>query len=591
MSWLPWPSLLELAVVALAIAAAILWPNGVAAQLRTLGGRWPFRDRSLGTQLGFIAVFAILLRAAFLPWLGVPVPLIHDEQSLMLQAQTYLLGRLANPTHPLWPYFESHYINQLPAYASIYFPGRGVPMALGLWLFGNAWIGVWISFVLFAMATTWMLRGWVRPGWALIGGMIIVVRLGVASYWINGYFGIAHTALGAMLVVGAMPRLVKRPSWATGSLLGIGTLLLMTTRPFEGLLLCGGIGLFFLPRLLKLPAPQFRSMLLRAGLPLLVCVMVGGAAMALYNKATTGAAVLTAYQVNRSTYAVAPAFLVAKAVPDAGRRAPIAGHFARYYEYEALPWREAQAGAGGFLATVETKTAIIFAFYIGIALTIPFLLGAWRSRLDLPVIGTLSLFYAAFLLTTWPLPQYAAPLTPLLMIIIMRGLESLSQWAPRGRPVGYCLARLLPVATAAPLLVVASALLIGKPRLPNNNWDQACCALAFSSVRAQLIDRLEKQPGRDLVLVTSSEFNPIHSELVYNDADIEASPIVWAHSAGAQGDRQLIDHFADREVWRVEWLPAATHYGPNLPADAYKAAPPLYRLEPVKRPNPAQKPL
>ena len=37
-------------------------------------------------------------------------------------------GRLANPTHPFWEHFETFYVNQVPAYASMYFPGRGAPL-------------------------------------------------------------------------------------------------------------------------------------------------------------------------------------------------------------------------------------------------------------------------------------------------------------------------------------------------------------------------------------------------------------------------------------------------------------------------------
>ncbi len=545
------PALVELGFVAVALILIAAWPKAAARPLRSIDHRLSAIPTSLVGQILFIGTFAVLLRATFLPWLGAPVPLIHDEFSLLLQAQTYLEGRLANPSHELWDRFESFHINHIPAYASVYFPGRGLPLAFGLLVAGEPWLGVWLSFVLLAMSTVWMLRGWVSPRLALLGGMLVVVRLGAFSYWINSYWGGAFTALGAMLVVGAMPRIIKNPQWRYGFALGVGTVILMTTRPFEGPMLCGALGLFFLPRLLK--RNLVRSALLRAGIPLAALVGGGAAVTAMYHSATTGDPLVTPYEVNRGTYAVAPAFIIAPLEKRVDRLERRARHFKRFYDEEARPFFDARSGFRGMLRSMVRKVQLTWYFYVGAALTIPFILGLWASRRDVPVVGTLVIFYAGFLLTTWPLPHYAAPIFPVLLIVTMRGLALLSNWTTQERPVGFSLARALPIAAASPLLVAASSVVLKWPEIQNNSWDRPCCAVTQSSVRSDTIKQLEAISGRDLVLVASNDHNPIHTELVFNDADIDSSAIVWAHSLGDEEDKELVAYYSDRRPWLFEW--------------------------------------
>ncbi|MDB5870246.1 MAG: putative rane protein, partial [Polaromonas sp.] len=70
-------------------------------------------------QIMAVGLLAVICRAVMLPWLGVPEPSVFDETSIVLQAQTFMQGRLANPTHPFWEHFETFYVNQVPAYASM----------------------------------------------------------------------------------------------------------------------------------------------------------------------------------------------------------------------------------------------------------------------------------------------------------------------------------------------------------------------------------------------------------------------------------------------------------------------------------------
>ena len=124
----------------------------------------------------------IALRLALIPLLPVPVPLVTDEFSHLLLADTLLHGRLANPTHPFWPHFESLHIIQQPHYVSNYFPGHAAMLALGRLALGSAWAGVLAECAGFLLLLYWALRGWMPARWAVFGVLLAALRFGIASY-------------------------------------------------------------------------------------------------------------------------------------------------------------------------------------------------------------------------------------------------------------------------------------------------------------------------------------------------------------------------------------------------------------------------
>src|SRR6266404_6248199 len=178
-----------------------------------------------------IGVLALVARAALLPVEPIPRPTIHDEFSFLLMSDTFAHGRLANPTHPMASHLEAPYVNQKPAYVSKYFPGQGLPLAFGQVVFGHPFWGVWISVGIMCAVICWMLQGWFPPFWALVGGLLAIIRLGTFSYWANSYFGGAVPAIGGGLVLGALPRLKRRNRISDSVIMGLGLLLLASSRP------------------------------------------------------------------------------------------------------------------------------------------------------------------------------------------------------------------------------------------------------------------------------------------------------------------------------------------------------------------------
>jgi hypothetical protein len=185
-----------------------------------------------------VGLSALLLRFAILPRHPAPLPFVPDDFSFLLAADTIALGHLSNPTPAMWTHFESIHIDMFPIYGSMYFPGQGL-LAPGKVLLGHPWYGVLLAGALMCAAICWMLQAWLPPTWALLGGILAILRLALFSYSINTHSaGGALAALSGALVLGTLPRLTRAPVWRYGLLLAIGIMLLATTRPYQGLLLC-----------------------------------------------------------------------------------------------------------------------------------------------------------------------------------------------------------------------------------------------------------------------------------------------------------------------------------------------------------------
>ena len=537
----------EAVLVVIACGVALLWPaarpapfGGLEASIARLAQQ-PWKAALV------VLVLAVGLRALVLPVLGPPVPWFPDEFSMVLQGQTFALGRLTNPTHPLYPFFETAYVGQVPAYASMYFPGRGAPLALGLVLAGNAWVGVWISMVMLSVATFWALRGWVSPGLALVGALMLVCRFDVVSGWINSYYGGGIIALGGMLILGAYPRLMAAAQWRDGIALGMGLLLLMISRPFEGLF-------FSLPflavgawKLLGQVRHREFAPAARMAIPTILLCGIGATLVLAYNAAATGNMLLDPYTFNRQTYAYWPAFLIG---------APFHPHNHVPVQLDGLYWDEGfiylyQDNLASVLQLVVAKFKRVLNFYIGPVFLIPFVIGAFRGVRHPILLVSGGLLMACFLLVSWNWSQYLAAGTGTFFILIMMGLSALRGWQFRGRPSGLVLARLLPCIVALSVALPMLGLFAGKPDINPQSFIRPCCAILTDTPRSKIMQQLEASPGRDLVIYRADPAEPRRwVTMVANEPDIDKSQVVWAHDLGPLNKR-LLDYYPDRKVWIV----------------------------------------
>jgi hypothetical protein len=74
--------------------------------------------------------------------------------------------------------------------------------------------------------------------------------------------------------------------------------------------------------------------------------------------------------------------------------------------------------------------------------------------------------------------------------------------------------------------------------------------------RTQIVEQLERQGGKHLVLVRYPPGHSSHEEWVYNRADIDHAAIVWASEMDTESNRRLANYFSDRRFWRLA-LPEA----------------------------------
>ena len=281
-----------------------------------IGDRWLRAIEGLGARLArrkvwtlvAVALLAIVSRLALFLVMPLPLPSTHDEFSYLLAADTFVHGRLANPPHPMWIFFDTFHVLQHPTYASMYPPAQGAVLALGQ-LLGHPWIGVLFSMALMCASFTWMLQGWFPPQWALLGGTLALLRIHLFSSWLETYWGGAVPAIGGVLVIGAFPRVVKRQRPRDAVLMGIGAGLLANSRPFEGLLFCIPVGIALIMWLLSDRSPAFRSTGLRVLLPLLCVSMLTLVFIGYYNRRVTGDAFLLPHVLDDRLHETLPPFV------------------------------------------------------------------------------------------------------------------------------------------------------------------------------------------------------------------------------------------------------------------------------------------
>jgi hypothetical protein len=547
--------ILDLGVSLIGVALGYAWPNMAPRFFRRIERAFIPLARKKALAVTVFGVLVVLLRLAILPLFPIPRPFVPDDFSFLLAANTFASGHLANPTPAMWRSFETIHVTMKPTYMSMYFPGQGLLLAAGKALLGNPWYAVLIASGLMCAALCWALQAWLPANWALFGGLLAVVRLGLFTSWTNTYQGgAALAAIGGALVIGSAPRLMKTAKFRYGMLMAVGIAILILTRPFEGMLLCLPVAVVLGRWIIRGEnRPPLPVLLRRACLPVAVFV-AAGMWMGYYDLKAFGSPLTLPYTVDRNTYAVAPYYIWQHARPTPTYSNSVMRRFYTHDEYEFYATMRTPAG---FVTHTLLKVYLTFLFYAGFALLLPLVMIRrvfLDKRLRFLVLCCLVLL-AGMSIEIYLLPHYVAPFTVVFYAIGLQCLRHLRVLKSNRQRVGLTLVRctVLVIFVMAGLRLFARPLGFGVPIEPTSGWNSTWFGPEhYGDQRPQVESQLKGLPGPQLAIV---RYGPSHDNLnewVYNAPDIDNSKVVWARELDPADNKELIDYYRNRTVWLVE---------------------------------------
>ena len=491
-----------------------------------------------------VALLSLLISAVVATFTPLPEPQFHDEFSYLLAGDTFARGRVTNPPHPMWRHFETMHELFQPTYMSKFHPAQGLTLALGQALFGAPWFGVVLSTSLGCAALAWALFGWLRPRWALLGGLIATIHPQIVI-WSHMYWGGSVGVLGGALVFGAIPRILRRAHVArNAALLALGGAILATSRPYEAMVWAVLSGATLLGWLVRQHARDMPRLLARLALPALAVLVPVIAMTGCYNWRVTGNPRELPYTLHARQYMAVP-LLYWQSIENPKTRADYR-HATLADQHLNFEWNyfHGQRSLRGWFVGQWTKFYRFgelhllrnLALLVGIV-AMPFALG--RNRWTWLALAYLLAFFVAYAAIPWFEHHYPGALMAVFVMLAMRGVALVRTWRPNARRVGQTFAWLC-VLSCLPVLATVFA---REYRNNRGNWWYE---------RHKVERRLTREAGKHLVFVRYADAHEAGKEWVFNAADIDASEVVWARMISPEEDRKLIEYFPDRNVWVVD---------------------------------------
>lgn len=504
--------------------------------------------------LGLI-LCVFLLRLAQLDAYPIPIPTIQDEFSYLLGADTFASGRLTNPTHPLWQFFDAPHILSSPTMMTKYQPAASLFMALSQMILGEPYWGVVMGVGLLVGSAYWAVKAWTSNRTAaLIVAIFLLFVLRAPHYWIDSYWGGAIVTLAAMLMLGAYYHVVvaKRYGYAWAGMAGL--VLALLSRPYEGGLLAICLIIAALVHFTRHASPAERkAFIVNMIAPVLIVGGIFTAFQLTYNHAVTGHWLRAPYMEHEKQGGYGPVFILQEAGEMIWSENPLdrdiqewslkSHQTARQY-----PIRQVLHFIGSLLDVVAANSwakfnvPIIILFIAAITLVFP-MLGyfAWYAYrhphtrvllLALPVLMTGSM------LVTWINAHYLGPYFSVLVVFLSVTLVDKYHKAPpeKARRILF-----------ASLTLAAIYLIPGGYR----HFYEANSTLL---VRDKIDKQLSASDAYHLIFVDQIEAvnrGGAHRYWAYNKSDIDAARVVWARYISEAENRKLIDYYPERNIWYI----------------------------------------
>jgi hypothetical protein len=406
-------------------------------------------------------------------------------------------------------------------------------------------------------AILWMLQAWLPPRWALLGAALVALKLGIASYWMNSYWGGAVAAIGGALVLGALARIVKRARARDAILLGLGIAILANSRPYEGFLFCVPAAVWFFWWLIGKTKSMdtTRAKVTKVAAPLTIILISTAACMGYYNLRLTGNALLMPHVLNTRTYHSAPLFLWEHAREEMHYRNQQFEDFYNGWERENYHTNRADA-----LRVTREKLfrGGVTYFWPGLLLALPAVPFALRDRkmrtpLVIVAVGTIGVF-----VVIWSAAHYAAPITCAMYMLIVQAIRHLRTLRLSARPIGRALSRAIVLA-----LILDTGINVARGICDPLLWP-----CEGDPSRAAIAEKLNHTPGKHLIIVRYTEDHNIHDDWVYNGAEIDNAKVLWARELDPQQNAKLLAYFKDRKVWLATPDTDNTYLEPYNPPNA-----------------------
>jgi hypothetical protein len=508
-----------------------------------------------------VVIFLLSLfgRIALLPIEPFRTPNIHDEFSYLVASDTFAHGRMSNPTPPLWHHFEAFYVLMQPTFSSKYGAAQPLFMAFGQRWLGTPRAGILLSMALAAASLCWMLQAYLPAEWALLGGLLAVVRISWFSYFGNSYWGGSVAILGGCLLLGAAASLGRTRKARDGLLMALGLLLLANSRPFEGALVA-------LPVCLYMAWILFcRRAHVRVWLPGVALLFAGAACTGYYFHCVTGHFSFP-WVVYWRQWSICPPFLFGK--PNYSVHYQFRDQLIYSRDYEMLPYVTLKS-AGDFVAELAVKGIYQWLFFVFPALTLALLglIPTLRAKKFRVLIYTLAFACVGFIAETWLQAHYVAVVSGILYLILLNGLR----WMRVGARHHVLWLKLLRGTLAAVMVMVFVRLMV----VPANTFPPNWASQAGDIPGYQDMHRImESKPGRQLVIV---RYRPDHFwgySWINNGYDIPTQHVIWARDTEpGESNLPLLCEFKDRQVWLLTppekgFIPPPDRTAPWNPAAA-----------------------